>query len=128
MQFRAFHIGAVPVFAMCLVMPARAANEAHFPSNEDLRHFRSISEPRLSPDGRQVLVQLNDATADGGRGHLWLVEVESNSYRQLTYSPSGADKDSKYRGEESGEWMPDGDSILFLAHRGEHTQLFRLPT
>ena len=23
--------------------------------------------------------------------------------------------------------MPDGESILFLAHRGEHTQLFRLP-
>lgn len=84
--------------------------------------MRSIAQPRLSPDGQSVLVQIADATADGGKTHLWLVSVQAGTARQLTYSPA-TDK----RGESQGEWMPDGSAILFMAHRGEHTQLYRLP-
>jgi dipeptidyl aminopeptidase/acylaminoacyl peptidase len=110
--------------ATCVLCGA-AADQPHFPSNEEMRHFRSMSAPQLSPDGRRVLVEIADSTADGGRRHLWLVEIDHTSSRQLTFSPAGK-KDDKDRGETSGRWMPDGD-ILFLAHRGEHTQLFRLP-
>jgi len=99
-----------------------AADENRFPSNEDLRHIRSMAQPRLSPDGRSVLLQVTDATADGAHSHLWFVDIKLNTARQLTWS-SASDK----RGEHSGDWMPDGDSILFLAKRGEHTQLYRLP-
>ncbi len=69
-----------------------------------------------------MLIQISDATADGGRSHLWLVDIKQNAARQLTYSPA-----SDKRGEHNGEWMPDGNTILFLAKRGEHTQLYRLP-
>ena len=92
------------------------------PSNEDLRHVRALAEPQVSPDGGRVLVQVTDATADGGRHHLWLVDVAANVARQLTYSPT-ADK----LGEHDGRWLGDGTSILFLAKRTEHVQLFRLP-
>ncbi|HKF53118.1 MAG TPA: prolyl oligopeptidase family serine peptidase [Candidatus Acidoferrales bacterium] len=68
------------------------------------------------------MIQVTDATADGGKNHLWLVDVQTNAARQLTYSP-----DNDKRGEYDGEWMPDGRSILFLAHRGEYTQLYQLP-
>jgi dipeptidyl aminopeptidase/acylaminoacyl peptidase len=98
------------------------AQESHFPGNEDLRHTRSISQPRLSPDAQSVLLQVADTTSDGGRTHLWLVDIKQNTSRQLTYSPS-----SDKRGEHDGEWLPDGSAILFLAKRGEHTQLYRLP-
>jgi dipeptidyl aminopeptidase/acylaminoacyl peptidase len=113
-----------PVAAICLVSiaPRGACAQDRFPSSEDLRHVRSISQPRLSPDGRSVLVQVTDATADDAKNHLWLVNVDTNSARQLTWSPS-TDK----RGEHNGEWMPDGSGIVFLAHRSEHTQLFLLP-
>ena len=104
---------------------AAAADQSRFPNNEDMRHFRAMSAPQLSPEGRRVLVEIADSTADGGRHHLWLVELDSNSNRQLTFSPAGK-KDEKNRGETSGRWMPNGD-VLFLAHRGENTQLFRLP-
>jgi dipeptidyl aminopeptidase/acylaminoacyl peptidase len=93
-----------------------------FPSNEDLRHVRSMSDPRLSPDAGRVLVQIADGTADGGRTHLWLVDVAANSSRQLTFSPT-ADKG----GEHNGRWVLDGTAIVFLAKRGEKTQLFQLP-
>ncbi len=81
-----------------------------------------MSQPKLSPDGRSVLIQVTDATTDGGKTHLWLVDVQTNTARQLTYSP-----ESDKRGEYDGAWMPDGRSILFLAHRTEHTQLYELP-
>lgn len=80
-----------------------------------------MSQPRLSPDGRNVLLQVTDSTADGAKSHLWLVDIKQNTARQLTWS--GA---QEKRGEYEGRWSPDGDSILFLAHRGDHTQLFRL--
>ena len=108
--------------ALLLVMPSAALAQSSFPANEDLRHFRSVADPRLSPDGKSVLFRVTDATADGGRSHLWLTDISGGAPRQLTFSPA-ADK----RGERAGEWMPDGTSIFFLAKRGEHTQLFRLP-
>jgi dipeptidyl aminopeptidase/acylaminoacyl peptidase len=74
------------------------------PSNEDLRHVRALAEPQVSPDGGRVLIRVTDATADGGRHHLWLVDAGANTARQLTFSPTA-----------------------FLAKRTEHTQLFRLP-
>jgi dipeptidyl aminopeptidase/acylaminoacyl peptidase len=92
-----------------------------YPANEDLRQVRSLNDPRMSPDGSRVLVNIADSTADGGRSHLWLVDVASNAARQITYSPE-ADKG----GERHGRWLGDA-AILFLARRGEHTQLYRLP-
>ncbi|HTX04492.1 MAG TPA: prolyl oligopeptidase family serine peptidase [Steroidobacteraceae bacterium] len=84
--------------------------------------MRALSDPHLSPDGRSVLMEVSDPTADGGRRHLWLVDLQANTARQLTYSV-GAQK----QGEFGGEWLPDGSAILFLAHRGQHTQLYELP-
>ena len=104
--------------------PSLASNDKppSFPTNEQLRHYKGMSDPQLSPDGNEVLVRIADATADGGKGHIWLVEVKGGGARQLTYSP-----ESDKRGEQRAQWMPDGESVLFLAHRGEHTQLYRLP-
>lgn len=115
--------GALLLAALSLAsLPGVCSAQDHFPSNEDLRHVRAISDPHLSPDGRSVLIEVSDPTAAGGRGHLWLVNLRTNVARQLTYSVGG-----QKQGEFGGEWLPDGSAILFLAHRGEHTQLYELP-
>ena len=106
-------------FAACTL---RAGAQAKLPGNEDLRHFRSLHNPQLSPDGHSVIVVIGESTADGGKNHLWLIDVAGGAPRQLTYSP-----DNDKTGEREPKWMPDGESILFLAHRGEHTALYRLP-
>jgi dipeptidyl aminopeptidase/acylaminoacyl peptidase len=96
----------------------------HFPTNEDLRHLKSLSNPQLSPDGKQVLFTITHATADGAGSHLWLVPAPGNSNdkaRQLTFSPP-----SDKRGEHNAQWSPDGAAVFFLAKRGDQTQLFRL--
>jgi len=91
------------------------------PSNEDLRHIRAISDPQLSPDGRTVLLQMTDSTADGAYTHLWLIDIGHDSARQLTHTPAGPST-----GEHAGRWMPDGESIVFLANRPGQTQLYAL--
>src|SRR3984957_7315343 len=117
-----------PIYFVIMVFLASAgsvwvhAADAGIPSNEDLRHVRAIAEPQVSPDGSRVLIRVTDATADGGRQHLWLVDVGANTARQLTFS-SAIDK----VGEHNGRWLGDGGSIVFLAKRTEHVQLFRLP-
>jgi dipeptidyl aminopeptidase/acylaminoacyl peptidase len=108
--------------AVPLVCATLHAEDSRFPNSEDLRHIKAIGAPALSPDGKQVLFTLTDATADGAKSHVWLVSISGGVVRQLTYSPS-ADK----RGEHNAEWAPDGSAILFLAKRGETTQIFRLP-
>jgi dipeptidyl aminopeptidase/acylaminoacyl peptidase len=101
---------------------ALAADAPHFPTTDDLRHLKSIGGPQLSPDGRLVLFTVTDATADGGKSHLWLVGTGSGDKpRQLTFSPP-----SEKRGERNPQWAADGSAIYFLAHRGEQTQIFRL--
>jgi dipeptidyl aminopeptidase/acylaminoacyl peptidase len=99
-----------------------AASEPHFPTNEDLRHLKALGAPLLSPDGRLVLFTVTEATADGGKSHLWLAPATgSDKARQITFS-APADQ----RGERGAQWAPDGSAIYFIAKRGEHTQIFRL--
>lgn len=96
--------------------------EPHFPTTEDLRHLKSIGSPVLSPDGSQVLFTVTESTADGAKAHIWINSTSGQEKpRQLTFGPP-----SDKRGERNAAWAPDGTAIFFLAHRGEHTQLFRL--
>jgi dipeptidyl aminopeptidase/acylaminoacyl peptidase len=108
---------AVPVVSAGAQTPS-----AHFPTNEDLRHTRALSDPRLSPDGRAVLFSLAEPTVDGASTHLWIADLGANTSRQLTFAPAGS-KSS----ERAGAWSPDGRTVYFLARRGTHTHLYRLP-
>src|SRR5580692_9389784 len=97
------------------------AAQQHFPSNEDLRHLRTISSPQLSPDLKHVVVSLQDSTANGGMSHLWLLDTNGGSYRQITFSEGDS------MGERNAEYLPDGSAILFLSRRGGKSNLYRLP-
>jgi dipeptidyl aminopeptidase/acylaminoacyl peptidase len=100
-----------------------AADSPRFPTTDDLRHLKALGAPQLSPDGTQVLFTVTDSTADGAKTHIWLVATSgaADTLRQLTFT-APSDK----RGERGVQWSPDGKAIFFLAHRSEHTQLFRL--
>ena len=97
---------SVAVFLL-LAMDISLSAQQHFPSNEDLRHLRTISSPQLSPDLKHVVVVLQDSTADGGKTHLWQLSTDGGPYRQLTFS------ESESTGERNPEYLPDGSAILF---------------
>ena len=92
------------------------------PSNEQLRHYETVSSPRLSPDGRWVAYVQREGTAAGARSHIWLAATAPPAQaRQVTQSPA-----AEKAGESDPQWMPDTSALLFLAKRGEHRQIFRL--
>ncbi len=92
------------------------------PSNEQLRHYETVSSPRLSPDGRWVAYVQREGTAEGARSHIWLAATAPPAQaRQVTQSPA-----AEKAGESDPQWMPDTSALLFLAKRGEHRQIFRL--
>jgi dipeptidyl aminopeptidase/acylaminoacyl peptidase len=83
----------------------------HQPLGErDILRFRMISEPQLSPDGRQVAFVLTeqDAAADRQATSVWLVPADGSAEaRRLTAGPSDA----------RPRWSPDGGRLAFLGAR-----------
>jgi dipeptidyl aminopeptidase/acylaminoacyl peptidase len=114
-------LGVVLLSATSTAIAAQTTG-AHFPTNEDLRHTRALDDPRLSPDGRLVLFTATEPTVDGASTHIWLADVAANTSRQITFAPAGT-KSS----EREGTWSPDGRTVYFVARRGTHSQLYRLP-
>ena len=123
-------LSSVACAALCVFVAASApsvlrsetSSSPRSPTTDDLRHLKSMGSPELSPDGKQALFSVTDSTADGAKAHVWIAPVDgSEKARQLTFSPP-----SDKHGERGAQWAADGAAIFFLAHRGEHMQLFRL--
>jgi len=74
------------------------------------------TQPAVSPDGRQVVIQ-RQAPGDNRTG-LWLLDIETGSGRPLTPGAEGS----------SPLWSPDGTQVLFRSLRGNggNGNLYRL--
>ena len=87
----------------------------------DILNVPQISDPQLSPDGRQILYVLaqSDWKANKRVSHIWKIKTDGSGLIQLT---TGAD------GETSPRWSPDGQTIAFVAKRGnaEANQIYLL--
>ena len=76
---------------------------------EDLYRLALVSDPNLSPDGRQVayVVTKADEASDSNQASIWVVATEGGSDpRRLTNGP----------GDASPRWTPAGTALLFLVH------------
>ena len=82
------------------------------PRPDDLYRLRIATEPRLSPDGRAVVVTLQTVAPgyDGYRTALWLVSTAEDGPppRQLTLG---------VRHDHHPRFSPDGSSLAFLSDR-----------
>jgi dipeptidyl aminopeptidase/acylaminoacyl peptidase len=89
----------------------------------DILNVPNLSDPQLSPDGRQIAYVLSEADWKANKriGHIWRVNADGAASARLT---EGAD------GESSPRWSPDGKWIAFLARRGddEAAQVYLLAT
>ena len=86
---------------------------------DDLYSIPRSGSPRVSPDGRHIayVVTTSDPKTNTRASHIWMMAADGSNASQLTTG----------KGESSPQWTVDGKAILFLADRGNGTQVWRLP-
>ncbi len=87
---------------------------------EDLYRLRSISDVRISPDGKSVAYVITDSDLPRAKriGHIWMMNIDGSNARQLTFGP---------KGEESPRFSRDGKSLLMISSRDGGPNLYILP-
>ncbi len=104
---------------MGLGLSAAFAGDTHPFSIHDMLAMQRISDPRVSPDGKQIVFGLRttDLDANRGRSDLWLVNVDGTNLRRLTSHPAS---------EFNARWSPRGKVIWFLSTRSGSSQVWRI--
>jgi dipeptidyl aminopeptidase/acylaminoacyl peptidase len=90
---------------------------------EDLYQFNTVTEVRISPDGKNVVytVQRVDRKTEKKYTSLWVADTGNGESRQFT---TGDQHDG------SARWSPDGSQIAFLSDRGDKekpAQIYIIP-
>ena len=87
---------------------------------QDLVRLDRISDPVVSPDGKQVAYTLRttDMEANKGRTGIWVVDARKREASPVRVTDIAANANSP-------EWSADGRSIYFLSSRSGSSQLWR---
>ncbi len=111
--------------SLTIIVQAVAAEHADNPALSDklemldVFNLEYVSDPQISPDGRQVVYvrHFSDVMTDKQHGNLWLVDFDGERHRPLT---TGNFSDS------SPSWSHDGEKIIFRSNRSGKSQLHLL--
>jgi dipeptidyl aminopeptidase/acylaminoacyl peptidase len=106
--------------ALAMLTSSVALAEGKRPmSVEDLFRFKRVSDPQISPDGRQMVYVVGTVDLEGNKipSSLWIAATDGKGEpRQLTNAPGKKDRHPR--------WSPDGNSILFESNRSGSNQLW----
>ncbi len=69
--------------------------------------------PRVSPDGKQVAVGIEDASS---KADIWLLNFERGTRTRLTFDPGGA--------ASLPTWAPDGKKVYYASTRAGKTHIY----
>jgi dipeptidyl aminopeptidase/acylaminoacyl peptidase len=102
---RALH--TILFLALPALLPAQVK---HTPTLDEMLSLKTISSPRISPDGRFVVYKLRETnwTDNAYVSQLWLMNVASGASFQLTRGKKSV---------EQAEWSPDGRWLAFITER-----------
>jgi dipeptidyl aminopeptidase/acylaminoacyl peptidase len=102
---------SVPRFLLVLLLPGLLRAQAqHTPTLDETVSLKTISSPKISPDGRFVAYRMREANWKDNAyvSQLWLVNVATGAGFQLTRGKKSADQ---------AEWSPDGRWLAFITER-----------
>jgi Tol biopolymer transport system component len=99
-----------------LVLAASIAAAESRPTVDDLVSLRRPASPAISPDGRLVayVVRETNWTDDEYQNQIWLADVATGAFRQLTRAKKSSDAPA---------FSPDGAFIGFLSDRAGKRQV-----
>ena len=100
----------------------RAADTGNAPFTvEDLVLLKRITDPQLSPDGRQVafVQRETDLDANKGRTSLWRLDLTPGTAQPRRLTDVKAN-------DSSPRWSPDSRTLYFLSARSGSSQVWRL--
>ncbi|MBV9403594.1 MAG: S9 family peptidase [Candidatus Eremiobacteraeota bacterium] len=117
MNYRAALFFALAIIASTLAASARTLTFM------DVRRIVTISDPQISPNGKEIayIRHRTNFSADRYRGDLMLINVRNRNARQLTFGR---------RGVSSPRWSPQGDRLAFIAQtsgKESQSQIFIAP-
>ena len=78
--------------------------------------LRDYNQPRVSPDGAEIAVEVTDASSGTAVTHVWIMNRETGTATQLTFEGS----ENRYP-----VWMPDSQQVLFTSNRGGDYSIYR---
>ena len=72
----------------------------------DVLNVPQLSDPQLSPDGRQILYVLAESNWKANKrvSHIWKINTDGSGLMELTTGPDG---------ESDPRWSPDGKFLLY---------------
>jgi dipeptidyl aminopeptidase/acylaminoacyl peptidase len=84
---------------------------------EDLFKLKSVSDPKLSPNGKEAVYVLTEMDQEKNDyiSNLYLIDIDTGKSIQWTF---GKNRNSSPR------WSPDGEKVVFVSNRSDHSQLF----
>ena len=100
-----------PDAMLLLILPALLCGQVkHTPTLDEMLSLKTISAPKISPDGRFVVYQMRETNwkDDAYLSQLWLINVASGTSFQLTRGKKSAGQ---------AEWSPDGRWLAFVTER-----------
>ena len=108
----------ISLFMLILLVPTLNGQMNPHPfSVHDLVAMQRISDPVVSPDGKQIVfvVYTTDLDANRGRKDLWLVNSDGSNLHPLTSHPEN---------DSDPSLAADGKSIWFLSRRSGSSQVW----
>jgi dipeptidyl aminopeptidase/acylaminoacyl peptidase len=104
---------------LVLASSAPAADKKRAMTVDDLFRFKRVSDPQISPDGKQVVYVVGTVDKEANKipSSLWLAATDGKGEpRQLTNAAGKKDRHPR--------WSPDGKRILFESNRSGESQLW----
>jgi dipeptidyl aminopeptidase/acylaminoacyl peptidase len=110
-------LGPVALLLFCCGLSHAADPQDPVFSSRDVFELEYASDPRISPDGTQVVYLRNamNIMTDRREARLWIVDVDGTHHRQLTEHD---------RGVSQPRWSPDGTRVAFVAATEHGAEIF----